>query len=132
MSQVSRATGSRFQPTVQLTLTEETQVGLEGTYTYVNPGTGAVTELPLTYHAGSFSELLAASGLCNTPFEIPTVVCDGWMTETLESELPESFEGSITGATGSRRYFQGKDQTFFYESPFHIDGDVETETAQES
>ena len=121
-------TGYGFQPTVELTLTEETRVGLIATNTWVNPATGVPTELPLTYHAGSFSALLEASGVYNTPFEVTTVVCDGWMTQTLESEVSEPFEGSITvpGATGSMRYFDGTGQLFFYESPFHIDGDVES------
>ena len=121
-------TGYGFQPTVELTLTEETPVGLIATNTWVNPATGGVTELPLTYHSGSFSALMEASGLYNTPFEVTTVVCDGWMTQTLESEVSKSFEGSISvpGATGSMRYFDGKGQLFFYESPFHIDGDVQS------
>lgn len=121
-------TGYGFQPTVELTLTEETQVRLIATNTWVNPATGVPTVLPLTYHAGSFSALLVASGVYNTPFEVTTVVCDGWMTQTLESEVSGSFEGGITvpGATGSMRYFDGTGQLFFYESPFHIDGDVES------
>ncbi len=121
-------TGYGFQPTVELTLTEETKVGLIATNTWVNPATGVPTVLPLTYHAGSFSALLEASGVYNTPFEVTTVVCDGWMTQTLESEVSGSFEGGITvpGATGSMRYFDGTGQLFFYESPFHIDGDVES------
>jgi hypothetical protein len=121
-------TGYGFQPTVELTLTEETRVGLVATNTWVNPATGVPTVLPLTYHAGSFSALLEASGVYDTPFEVTTVVCDGWMTQTLESEVSRAFQGSITvsGATGSMRYFDGTGQLFFYESPFHIDGDVES------
>jgi len=124
-------TGYGFQPTVALTLTEETPVGLIATNTWVNPATGVATVLPLTYHAGSFSALLEASGVYNTSFEVPTVVCDGWMTQTLESEVSASFEGSLTvpGATGSMRYFDGTGQLFFYESPFHIDGDVNSYTS---
>jgi len=123
-------TGYGFQPTAVLTLTEETQVGLIATNTWVNPATGVATVLPLTYHSGSFSALLEASGVYNTPFEVTTVVCDGWMTQTLESEVSGSFEGSITvpGGTGSMRYFDGTGQLFFYESPFHIDGDVKSYT----
>ncbi len=114
-----------------MTLTEETPVALIATNTWVNPATGVATVLPLTYHAGSFSALLEASGVYNTPFEVTTVVCDGWMTQNLESEVSGSFEGRITvpGATGSMRFFDGKGQLFFYESPFHIDGDVESYTA---
>jgi hypothetical protein len=126
-------TGYGFQPAVKLTLTEKTQVGLIATNTWVNPATGVPTVLPLTYHAGSFSALLEASGLYSTPFEVTTVVCDGWMTQTLESEVSESFEGTITvpGSTGSLRYFDGTGQLFFYESPFHIDGDVKSYTTME-
>jgi len=100
---------------------EETQVGLIATNTWVNPATGAATVLPLTYHAGSFSALLEASGVYNTPFEVTTVVCDGWMTETLESEVSQSFEGSITvpGSTGSMRYFDGAGQLFFDNGKAH-------------
>ncbi len=127
---VTSVTGYGFQPTARLTLTEETPVGLTGTHTWVNPATGVPTVLPLTYHADCFSELLESSGFYSTPFDIPTVVCDGWMTQTLETEVSESFDGIITvpGATGSTRYFAGEGQLFFYKSPFHIDGDVETET----
>lgn len=128
---VTSVTGYGFQPTVQLTFTENIPVDLKGTYYWVNPATGAVTQLPLAYYAGIFSELLEESGLYNTPFEIPTVVCDGWMTGALESEVSETFEGAITvpGGTGSMRYVEGGAQLFFYESPFHIAGDVSTENS---
>ena len=121
---VTSVTGYGFQPTVELTFTEETHLDLDGTYYFVNPATGVVTQRALTYHAAAFSALFEASGLYGTSFEIPTVVCDGWMDQTLEAAVSATFGSTITipGAPGMARSVTGNGQLFFYKAPFHIDG----------
>ena len=121
---ITSVTGYGFQPTVELTFTEETHFELDGIYQLINPATGVVTQLSLNYHAAAFSALFEASGLYGTPFEIPTVVCDGWMDQTLEAAISAAFGSTITipGNPGMIRTVTGNGQLFFYKAPFHVDG----------
>jgi len=121
---VTSVTGYGFQPKVELTFTEETRLDLDGTYYWVNPATGVVTQLSLTYYAATFSALFEASGLYGTPFEIPTVVCDGWMDQTLEAAISATFGSTITipGTPWTLRSVTGDGQLFFYKAPFHVSG----------
>ncbi len=122
--EVTSVTGYGFQPTVELTFTEETHLELDGIYYLINPATGVATQLSLTYHAAAFSALFEASELYGTPFEIPTVVCDGWMDQTLEAAISAAFGSTITipGAPGMIRTLTGNGQLFFYKAPFHVAG----------
>ncbi len=121
---VVSVTGEGFQTKVNLTFTEETPLDLNVTYAWQNPATGAITRQPVAYYAGAFKRILELSGLYGAPFEIPAVVCDGWMTETLEAAISRTFEGSylFPPAPGITRTMDGEGSLYFYKSPFHIDG----------
>ncbi|MEA3333898.1 MAG: hypothetical protein U9Q58_09900 [Pseudomonadota bacterium] len=85
------------------------------------------TELP----AGNYQAYLLAvpggddslenSGFYDHSFDVPTVVCDGLMTDGLMEQISKSFTCNITPTY--RRHLTGSERVFFYESPFHIDGD---------
>lgn len=121
---VVSVTGEGFQTKVNLTFTEETPANLDVTFYWRNPATGAVTTQPVTYYAGAFKRVLELAGLYGAPFEIPAVVCDGWMTETLEAAISKTFAGSylFPPAPGITRTMEGEGALYFYKSPFHVDG----------
>ena len=120
MTGVTSVTGYGFQPTVSISFTEDTPVSLTGTITATNPATGAIYTAPL-YHTNHFTQLLGASGFYGARFNLPTVVCDGFMSDLLVSQISETFTGQITPIP--QRHYDGSGSLFFYESPFHIDGD---------
>ncbi|MEA3543812.1 MAG: hypothetical protein U9R69_01175, partial [Thermodesulfobacteriota bacterium] len=112
--------GYGLLPTVNISFTENTPVGLTGEIEQSHPIAGHVATVPL-YHTENFTQLLEATGFYGSSFDFITAVCDGFRSDGLDAQISKSFEGNITPIP--QRHFTGSGALFFYQSPFHIDGD---------